>query len=215
MSKKFETNVIKPEVTIKRDEKELRLIDADVEANLDENIQEALNFIKNNTGKGKSNSEKDNLYLESQKLHKNFTQNLEKSKYNFYLNKNQWKFLTELILKKLEYDVNTVFFAIELRDLFDVMKTTKYSGDEYISFSVNATEVTYIYHLISKHKVVGLTQDSYRFSEILLLIGSISKIFNYYDATSKNLSTDIQDWVVTFEDGVDFENRETVQAQIL
>ena len=91
----------------------------------------------------------------------------------------------------------------------------KYKSNEYLPYQVNATEVTYIYHLISKHTVKGLTKDSYLFSEILLLIGSISKIFNYYDATGKNLSADIQDWVVTFEDGVDFEKTETLEAQLV
>jgi hypothetical protein len=57
-----------------------------------------------------------------------------------------------------------------------------------------------------------LTKDSYLFSEVLLLIGAISKIFNYYDATGKNLSADIQDWVATFEEGVDFEKIETLEA---
>jgi hypothetical protein len=59
--------------------------------------------------------------------------------------------------------------------------------------------------LISKHKIKGLTKDAYTFSKLLLKIGDISKIFNYYEATSKNLSKDIQDWIVTFDKGVDFE----------
>jgi hypothetical protein len=48
-------------------------------------------------------------------------------------------------------------------------------------------------------------------------IGAISKIFNYYDTTGKNLSSDVQDWVLTFEDGVTMENRqtETVQGEVL
>jgi hypothetical protein len=83
------------------------------------------------------------------------------------------------------------------------MKEAKYTNDDdLIAFAVNATEITYIYHLISKHKVKGLTKDAYTFSKILLRIGGISKMFNYYEAASKNLSQDIQDWVLTFEDGV-------------
>lgn len=213
MGNKLETNVIKPEVNMLVNSTEYRLVDQDVENLLDGSIKNIKSYMIENHGKGKSTSEKDSLYLESQKLWKNYSSSLDEAKYNFYLNKEQWKFMTDLILNKLEYDVNTVFFAIELRDLFDIMKSTKYTGNEYVPYKVNATEVTYIYHLISKHKVKGLTKDSYLFSEILLLIGNISKIFNYYDTTSKNLAADIQDWVATFEDGVDFE-KEKVSDEV-
>jgi hypothetical protein len=86
------------------------------------------------------------------------------------------------------------------------MKGAKYTNDtDLVSFDVNATEITYIYHLISKHKVKGLSKDAYTFSQILYRIGSISKIINFYDATHKNLSTDIQNWVLTFDEGVELE----------
>ena len=40
------------------------------------------------------------------------------------------------------------------------------------------------------------------FSQVLKRIGAISKVFNYYDTSGKNLSNDIQDWVTSFEEGV-------------
>jgi hypothetical protein len=43
-------------------------------------------------------------------------------------------------------------------------------------YKADPTEVTYIYHLIPKHKVKGLSNSSYRFAEILKRIGTISKI---------------------------------------
>jgi hypothetical protein len=55
-----------------------------------------------------------------------------------------------------------------------------------------------------------LTKESFTFSEILVKIGDISKIFNYYDAVGKNLSTDIQNWVTSFDDGIVFEKSVTV-----
>jgi hypothetical protein len=33
-------------------------------------------------------------------------------------------------------------------------------------------------------------------------IGTISKLFNYYDSYAKSLSSDIQNWVTSFEEGV-------------
>lgn len=215
---KIETNVIKPEVKFEENGKEYLLINKEVETLLDDKLNSIKEYIFTNSGKGKSEEEKNKLYEVAQSLWKEYINELKEAKYNFQLNRHQHKFLTELVLNKLEYDVNTVFFAIELKDLFETMKEGKYSNDEeLISFNVNATEITYIYHLISKHTVKGLVKDSYFFAEILMKIGGISKLFNYYDTTGKGLSSDIQDWVLTFEEGVIMENRqpETVQGEVL
>ena len=166
-------------------------------SNIETNVvKPEIKFFENET-------EKDEIYKISQQLWQELALCLRDTKYNFHLNRPQWKFLTDLILVKLEYDVNTVFFAIELTELLGTMRDVKYSNDkELVAFPVNATEITYIYHLISKHKVKGITKDSYTFSEVLMRIGSISKLFNYYDSYAKSLSTDIQNWVSSFEEGV-------------
>lgn len=204
----IETNVVKPDIKFFENESENLTISPINEAILDGNIKSIEDFMSNNDGKGKSDKEKDTLYSTAQNLWKDYTNSLRDVKYNFHLNRVQWKFLTDLILQKLEYDVNTVFFAIELTDLLGTMRDVKYSNDEeLIAFPVNATEITYIYHLISKHKVKGLTKDSYTFSKVLMRIGNISKLFNYYDSYAKNLSGEIQDWVAAFEEGVTVEKR--------
>jgi hypothetical protein len=212
MARKIETNVVKPETKFEYLGKEYLHIDSEQELLLDSKIDLVNQFMKNNSGKGKESQEQDALYGESQKLWQDFIATLESTKYNFYLNKDQWKFLTDLIYSKLEYDVNTVFFAIELNQVLNDIKSSKYTSGEILPFAVTATEVTYIYHLIQNHKVKGLGKDSLLFSQILLTIGAISKIFNYYDATGKNMSNDIQDWVLTFEEGVFAEG--TIQAQV-
>ena len=202
------TNVVKPEIKFFENETENLVIDPINEVILDSKVSAIESYMENNSGKGKTDDEKDELYRVAQDLWKEYTTSLKDAKYNFHLNRNQWKFLTDLILAKLEYDVNTVFFAIELTNLLGTMRGVKYNSDnELVSFPVNATEITYIYHLISKHKVKGLTKDAYLFSEILVRIGNISKVFNYYDTYAKNLSTDIQNWVTAFEEGVTVEKR--------
>ncbi len=202
MARKIETNVVKPETKFEYLGKEYFHIDSKQELLLDSKIDLVNQFMKNNSGKGKDSKEQDALYGESQKIWQDFISTLESTKYNFYLNEDQWNFLTDLIYTKLEYDVNTVFFAIELNQVLNEIKSSKYTGSEILPFQVTATEVTYIYHLIQNHKIKGLGKDSLLFSQILLTIGAISKIFNYYDATGKNMSNDIQDWVLTFEEGV-------------
>ncbi len=75
-------------------------------------------------------------------------------------------------------------------------------------YTTDATEITYIYHLISKHKVKGLSNSSYRFAEVLKRIGSISKVIAYYDTAAKNLSKDIQNWVASFEPNIQVEGKD-------
>jgi hypothetical protein len=214
----IETLVVKPSVSFFENEQTNLLISNENETTLDNHIQSLEDYMKNNSGKDKSEIEKDELYKNAQIMWKDYTNLLRTVKYNFYMNRPQWKFLTDLILTKLEYDVNTVFFAIELTDLLASMKDTKFSNDEELTaFQVDATEITYIYHLISKHKVKGLTKDSYLFSKILLRIGDISKVFNYYDTAAKNLNGEIQDWVACFDENVTKEVRseEVVQGEVI
>lgn len=212
---KIETNVVKPQINFLEDTVEYILITEAAEKELDVKSEEITKFIDTRNGKGKSDEEKDKLYEEAQELWNSYKNLLQDTKYNFNLNRHQWKFITDLITNKVEYDVNTVFLGLELIDLFEGMKLTKYSNDyELISFDVNATEVTYIYHLISTHKIKGLTRDAVTFSQILRKIGDISKVFNYYETLGKNLSADVQDWVTAFEDGVTVEGKEDTQIKI-
>lgn len=205
----IETSVTKPKLSFFESDQEYIILDNESEVKLDKCIQDVYDYMKNNDGKGKSEEEKDELYKNAQQLWSEFRSELQNTKYNFYLNRKQWKFLTDLLLSKLEYDQNTVFFAIELTNMLTEMKNMSFKNDEeYVPVDVNATEITYIYHLISKFTVKGLRNSAYRFSEVLIRIGDISKIFNYYDTNIKGLSGEIQDWVAAFDPNV-IKNEET------
>lgn len=213
----IQTNVVKPSVIFTENDIDYRNIGEDFENNLDTKYQAVLDFTKNNDGKGKSDLEKDNLYKDAQQLWADYTNALKSTKYNFNLNRAQWKYLSDLIQGKLEYDINTVFIAIELTEVLGTMREDSkvFNNDnDSFAFLVNATEITYIYHLIAEHKVKGLTKDTYTFSEILKRIGAVSKVFNYYDTIGKNLAADIQDWVACFDDNVTMEQPKSTQTEI-
>jgi uncharacterized protein YjaG (DUF416 family) len=170
--------------------------------------------MTNNTGRGKSDEEKDEIYAKAQMIWNEYIALLKATKYNLNLDRAQYNFLTDLIVKKLEYDVNTVFIAVELTNLLGTMKDIKFANDtEVKEFKVDATEITYIYHLIATHKVKGLTKDSYVFADILRRIGEISKVFNYYDTTGKNMAQDVQDWVVLFDESITLEERPVLEVE--
>ncbi len=197
----------KPSMTMTVEDKEYEFLPKEDVESLDNKLQEIKDFMSNNDGKGKSNEEKDKLYSEAQQMWNDFTALLNTAKFGLILNKSQYIYMTNLLLEKMEYDVNLLFFAIELTNMLGDMKLKKdaekyKSNTDCIAYSLTATDITYLYHVLQQHKVKGLKTNSYTFAEIIRRIGDISKIFSYYDNESKELSTTIQDWVVGFEEGV-------------
>lgn len=196
----IQVNTIKPELSFFENEALNRLLDFDGELLLDSKIGDIEKFMTDNTGQGLSEAEKDALYGSCQTIYTEYKKALRDVKFNFYLTRPQYNFLTDLFLKKLEYDVNTIFIAIELTAVLASMEGTKYTNDTEIKlFKVDATELTYIYHLIQPYKVKGLTKEAYTFSKLLVRIGELSKVINYYDAYAKNLTEDIQAWALKMD----------------
>lgn len=198
----LENHVIKPAVSIFESDTEYRLMPFMTELSLDSKITEIENFMTNNNGFGKSEFEKDELYEKAKGLWHTFTKEFKEVAYTFYLNRKQYQYLLDLLKDKLEYDVNTVFFAIELVKLLGEWEESGAADNDKSlkGYLADATETTYIYHLLAKHKIKGLSNATYRFSEILLKIGEISKIVSYYDTHAKALSKGIQDWVSSFDE---------------
>ena len=211
----IQTNTQKPDVTFTDKENNLyTILSYDFENGLDIKIKELSDYMTNNTGRGKSDEEKDEIYAKAQMIWNEYIALLKPTKYNLNLHRAQYNFLTDLTVKKLEYDVYTVFIAVELTNLLGTMKDIKFANDtEVKEFKVDATEITYIYHLIATHKVKGLTKDSYVFADILRRIGEISKVFNYYDTTGKNMAQDVQDWVVLFDESITLEERPVLEVE--
>ena len=210
MEKLIETNVVKPDISSFENEQNLRSISIENELFLDGKLAELDSFVENNHGLGKSEQEKDVLYYTAQSTWKEYVERLKTMKYSFYLNRNQYNFLSNLLIGKLEYDVNTVFLAIELTNMlgtWELSKSKTKSDNEVKEYVSDATEITYMYHLIAKHTVKGLTKDTYLFAQILRKIGHISRIVSYYDTHAKTFNKDIQDWASTFDAGVFVEGK--------
>jgi len=200
MKNKVDVNTVKPELSFFLNEKMYRLLDFDMELKLDGGVSSLESYMNETTGFGKTDEQKDMDYAHAQMMWKQYQSDLRDCRFNFYLNRPQYNLLTDIILKKLEYDVNTVFIAIELTELLGSMNGTKFSNDDDLKeFKITATEITYIYHLIQNYKVKGLTKDAYTFSKILIRIGDISKIVNYYDAYAKNLTEEISKWALRLD----------------
>lgn len=197
----FETMVVKPKILIKYEDVDYNILNADDEASLDQSIKNITDYISSTDATGQSDEVKDNVYGEAQVLWHKFKNTLDAVKFNFYLDREQFKYLTDLLLLKFEYDVNAIFYGLELTDVLGSMKDRGvYSNaNKYISYGLTATEVTYLYHLLSQHKVKGLGKAAFTFAIIIRRIGEISKIFDYYNNVTKDLSKDITDWIASFD----------------
>lgn len=195
----------KPSVIYTDNNIDYRILNENLELELDTKFNNVVNFIHSNNGRGKSDKEKDGLYKEAQNLYSDYSSLLKDVKYNLNVNKNQLNYLKTLIGEELEYDVNTAFIAIELDNLLKSMNVDNFNTDSLSVLSIDATEITYVYHLISTHKVKGLNEKTFLFTDILRKIGATSKVFNYYDTIAKDLSTEILDWVALFDAGVSVE----------
>ena len=196
---KLEVNTVKPDLFFTKKESTFRILDTDTEFKLDSSITNLEEYIKNTNGFGKSEEQKDMDYAHAQYLWKEYQTELKNCKLNFHLDQSQYSLLTDLLIKKLEYDTNTVFIAIELVDLLGSIKGTKFQGEEVKSFKVTATEITYIYHLIQNYKVKGLSKEAFTFAEILRRIGEISKVVSFYDARAKNFTEEIAKWALSLD----------------
>lgn len=214
----FQNMAVKPAMKLKVGENTYDFLPEETVNAIEGKIEEMRTHMANNDGRGKSNEEKDELYATAQKLWNELSVLLNEAKFGLILNRPQYVYMTNLLLEKMEYDVNLLFYAIELTNMLGSMKMTKdsekYTNDvDPIVYSMTATDMTYLYHVLQQHKVKGLKQSSYTFADIIRRIGDISKIFSYYDEESKKLSTNIQDWVVGFEQPVTNESTAETTAE--
>jgi hypothetical protein len=196
----LDNHVIKPAVSIFDGDTEYRLLPIQNETSLGSKIDNLTNLMLYNMGKGKSEEEKDRLYEGAKDIWRSYTSELKEVAYTFYLTEDQLNYLLNLLKNDLEYDVNTVFFVIELEKMLTSWTNSQQTDVKFRAFLADATETTYMYHLLAKHKVKGLTKETHLFSEILMKIGEISKIVAFYDNLAKTLSKTIQDWVAEFDD---------------
>jgi hypothetical protein len=207
MKNKIEVNTIKPELSFYINEQSYRVLDLELETILDGDINSIEDYMNTTDGFNKTALQKDEDYAQAQNLWKKYQTDLKDTKFNLYLNRIQYNLLTDILIKKLEYDVNNIFIAIELTELLGVMNSFKFTNDiELKGFRVTPTEITYIYHLIQNFKVKGLTRDAYTFSKILIRIGEVSKVINYYDTYAKNLTGDISKWALSLDATSESEN---------
>ncbi len=197
----IETQVIKPKMFTKFNESEFRILTESDENTLDQCVRDIENYMAFNHGLGKTELEKDNFYNEAKQLWEKYVKAFKQIKLKFFLDEKQFNYFTEILRDKIEYDINTIFFGIELTDTLGswILQSGDNSDNSVKSYDTDPVSANYLYHLISTVKVKGLTEESYLFAQVLRKIHEVVKVVNFYDNHAKSLSKDIQDWVASFE----------------
>lgn len=140
-----------------------------------------------------SEEQKDKIYEIAQYLFNSYQKKLNSLNFNFPLTNEERKFVYDVFRNKLEYDQNEIFQLKELKDNYLDKEFEKSDSGEYMTF-INVNDLIIFYHLISKYKVKGITQDHYNYLQILTKIGERIKLFNAYNVIIQRLSNDFQMW---------------------
>ena len=140
-----------------------------------------------------TDEQKDKIYSIAQYLFNVYQKKLNDITFNFPLTKNEVHFIFDVFRKKLEYDQNEVFQLKELKDNYLDKEFEKQEDGNFMTF-INVNDLIVFYHLISKYKVKGITQEHYDFLTILTKIAERIKLFNAYNVVVQRLSDDFQLW---------------------
>ena len=199
----------KPELNFTTKEGNLvRILSKEDEEYLDQSYNELIQFMRDNHSQDITNEEKDDLYSKLQIMWNEVSGKkggrLNEISFNLVLHRNEYKYLLDLLRNKIEYDVDTIFYGMELRDMLENMKNNEtYKNDEEgIAFKMNPIDIHYLYHIISKQTVKGLSTQAYNFTEVIKRIALSSNIFNHYKEKFDNVAKAIQLWIASLDKGV-------------
>jgi len=150
----------------------------------DPNIDEVRNMTED---------QKDKIYDIAQYLFNVYQKKLGLLTFSFPLTAEEVKFIFKVFRDKLEYDQNEVFQLKDLKENYLDKDFNKQDDGTFLTY-INVKDLIVFYHLISKYKVKGITQEHYNFLQILTKIGERIKLYNAYNVLIERISSDFQLW---------------------
>lgn len=177
-----------------------RFISEEDESKLDSAVKDIIELLDNSYGAVLPESEQDELYSKAQEMWNVYKNILDNVHFDVILSREDHSFLKSVLTKKMEYDVDTIFYLMEVSSrLLEFNDDNVFNDDKELRpFSFKATELSYTYHLFSKYKVKGLVKETYTFHSTAIAFGRTSMVFNYYENASQILAKSIQEWVGSF-----------------
>lgn len=183
------------------------ILPQETEKNVIEVYTELLDYMeKNNVEKSASlsDAEKDNLLKEAHKIwNKGASKSggvINTSTYNLLLYREEYKYLTDLLLNKLEYNVDTLFTVMEIKDklksMMDIAEGFK-DNDTLLSFEFTPIELRYLVTVLNTKTVKGLTKESYLLYNIFVSIGALTRVYDTLKIEFDNLSKTVLEWAAS------------------
>jgi len=194
-------------VTEARNGDKVRIISEENEKYLDESYDKILTHLRENHDQNASSDEKDKMYGDAIAMWNEVSSKsrgkLNDISFDLVLHRKECQYLGDLLHNKLEYNVDTVFYAIELKNLVDELLRTKFDSDEQaVGVTMTLVDVQYLYHIISAMTVKGLGKSTFMYATIITRIGDSSRVFNYYKTRFDALHAAISYWGASLDKGV-------------
>lgn len=211
MSQEMKDIVIveKPELEFEaKDGSKVRILSEEDEKYLEEKYDDLIDFMRDNHSQDYSEIEKNVMYAELQEKWNDVSGKnggkLNEVSFNLVLHREEFQYILTLLRDKMEYDVDTVFYALELESLMsELISSEKYESDEDAkAFTLTPVDLHYLYHILSKHTVRGLNKGARSFAIIIQRIALSSGVFNYYKESFSNIAVAIQVWIASLDKGV-------------
>lgn len=172
-------------------------------------LDEAITKISNiyATPISKDKAERDEQFKSYRDLITSYGKSLGEIKYNLLLSKDEYLYLKNLIINKLDYDRQNLFVGLLVRDNFffkydtekNATRTVLFAEGEVEAFPLDINEITRISHLTGLHTIQGLDKKADLFANVIKKIGDISKIFEIYNSRGQELSEQGGNWLQGFE----------------
>ena len=168
-------------------------------------------FLEDNKEAGKSNDEdvKTKLYGEVKGIWKELSNHINNIGFIFNVNDDEYKLLRSYIFNKCEYDHQSVFMGVQLKE--DFFKRAEIHRKENEPILITCNETVLLHHLLENGgmSVKGLDTKAYNLRNILTAIGNINKHYNELDVASKRAGGEINDWVQGLEKEGEQQNEES------
>ena len=125
---------------------------------------------------------------------------LNNLKFHIKLSYKEIHFLNNVLTRRLDYDGSDIFTYTELRTKYwngveEILK--KLNKDDDALFDIDITTVTYLNHLIMKHKVKGSNEEYLLFRDILYKLNELTDIFNSFKVLYERINTNFTIWTTS------------------
>lgn len=198
----------KPNTTIEKTFKEKNItynyIDDDVSKKIDDDINDILDYIKNNNGRGESEEKKNDLYKTIKEKWDILTDDMKDMHYNMYIKKDMCAFLLNQLTVVNVYNETNVFSIIELSDLLKLFKEN--SNKDMFSIKVTAKDISNLFNCLSNYNCKLYDTNTYTYINIIESMSKICNIIDYYNKMINYTSNMMTTWLTLFDENVTADN---------